>query len=347
MKFTKMKFTKLIAACAAFASMLAVAETPAVAKDYKSEYKLSTVLARPSPWGVGAERWAELVTERTQGRITVRVFPGPSLVGGNQTMEFGALRQGAIDMSVSGTNNWSSQVKELSLFGLPFLIPNAAAMDALTGGEVGAYMFKVLETKGAIGLAWGDNGFREWSNSKRPIRTPEDMKGLKMRSVGSPILLDTFTALGANPTQMSWSDALPALSTGAVDGQENAVSIFASAKLQTMGQKYMTLSHYIASPLIFAVNRDVWNSWSPADRDIVKQAALDAAKENITQARTGTSTSKDAVLQQLAAEGVETIDLTAAERKAFRDAVQSVYDKWSPIIGSDLVAKAQAVAAKY
>lgn len=342
-----MKFTKLIAACAAIACMLAGAETPVEAKDYKSEYKLSTVLARPSPWGVGAERWAELVTERTQGRITVRVFPGPSLVGGNQTMEFGALRQGAIDMSVSGTNNWSSQVKELSLFGLPFLIPNAAAMDALTGGEVGAHMFKVLESKGAIGLAWGDNGFREWSNSKHPIRTPDDMKGLKMRSVGSPILLDTFSALGANPTQMSWSDALPALSTGAVDGQENAVSIFASAKLQTMGQKYMTLSHYIASPLIFAVNRDVWNGWSPADRDIVKQAALDAAKENITQARAGTSTSKDAVLQQLAAEGVETIDLTPAERKVFRDAVQSVYDKWSPIIGPDLVAKAQAVAAKY
>lgn len=347
MKFAKVKIAKLMAACAAFTYLFAGDVTPAAAKDYKSEYKLSTVLARPSPWGIGAERWAELVTERTQGRITVRVFPGPSLVGGNQTMEFGALRQGAIDMSVSGTNNWSSQVKELSVFGLPFLIPNAAAMDALTGGEVGAHLFKVLETKGAIGLAWGDNGFREWSNSKHPIRSPADMKGLKMRSVGSPILLDTFAALGANPTQMSWSDALPAIATGAVDGQENAVSIFASAKLQTMGQKYMTLSHYIASPLIYAVNRDVWNSWSPADREIVKQAALDAANENITHARNGTLTANDTVLKQLAAEGVETIDLTAAERKVFRDAVQSVYDKWAPIIGPELVAKAQAVAGKY
>lgn len=339
-----MNVLKIVAACAAFVGAMS---GMALAADYKSEYKLSTVLARPSPWGHGAERWAELVTERTQGRITVRVFPGPSLVGGNQTMEFGALRQGAIDMSVSGTNNWSSQVKELSLFGLPFLIPDAAAMDALTGGEIGTDMFNVLEKKGVVGLAWGDNGFREWANAKRPIRTPEDMKGLKIRSVGSPILLDTFAALGANPTQMSWSDALPALSTGAVDGLENAVSIFVSAKLQTMGQKYMTMSHYISSPLIYAVNRDVWNSWSPEDREIVKQAALDAAAENVALARKGTLSSKDSVLQGLAAEGVEVIDLTAEERATFRKAVQSVYDKWTPMIGADLVAKAQAVTSKH
>lgn len=342
-----MTLRTILAACAAVCVAVAGWTIPAAAQSYKSEYKLSTVLARPSPWGVGAERWAELVTERTQGRITVRVFPGPSLVGGNQTMEFGALRQGAIDMAVSGTNNWSSQVRELSLFGLPFLVPNAAAMDALTGGEVGAQLFKVLEGKGVIGLAWGDNGFREVSNSKHPIRTPDDMKGLKIRSVGSPILLDTFAALGANPTQMTWSDALPALATGAVDGQENAVSIFVSAKLQTMGQKYLTLLHYISSPLIFAVNREVWNSWSAADQDIVRQAAQDAARENITLARQGTLTSQDAVLRQLAAEGVETVDLTAEQRQAFRDAVQSVYTKWAPIVGADMVAKAQAVAARH
>ncbi len=342
-----MRKWKLLAAVAALAGLGFAGPSPAGAQAYKAEYKLSTVLARPSPWGVGAERWAELVTERTGGRITVRVFPGPSLVGGNQTMEFGALRQGAIDLSVSGTNNWSSQVKELSLFGLPFLVPNAAALDALTGGEVGAEIFRVLESKGAVGLAWGDNGFRQVSNSKRPIRTPEDIKGLKIRCVGSPILLDTFTAIGANPTQMTWSDALPALATGAVDGQENAVSIFVSAKLHTMNQKHMTMWHYIASPLIFAVNRDVWNSWSPEDRAIVKQAALDAARENIALAREGVLTAGDAVLKQLAAEGVETIDLTPGERAVFRKAVQGVYDKWTPIIGQDLVAKAQAVVAKH
>jgi TRAP-type C4-dicarboxylate transport system substrate-binding protein len=299
---------------------LALSATAAAAQAYKPEYKLSTVLGKPYPWGIGAERWAELVHQRTQGRINIRVFPGASLVGGNQTSEFTALRQGAIDLAVGGTNNWSPQVRELSLFSLPFLMP---------------------EAKGVVPLAWGDNGFRELSNSKRAVRTPADLKGLKIRVVGSPILTDTFVALGANPTQMSWADAQSALSTGAVDGQETPVSIFANAKFQAMGQVHLTLWGYVASPLIYAVNRDVWNTWTPADREIVRAAAIDAARENVALAR-----NEDPTLRQLAAEGVTITRLTAAERSAFRRAAQSVYDKWTPLIGPDLVKKAEAAIAR-
>lgn len=320
---------------------------PALAgeKDYKPEYKLSTVLGKPHAWGVAAERWAELVTEKSGGRITVRVFPGASLVGGNQTSEFTALRQGAIDLAVGGANNWSSQVKELSLFALPFLMPDSQAQDALTGGEVGTDIFRLIEAKGAVPLAWGDNGFRELSNSKHPVRVPDDLKGLKIRVVGSPILLDAFTALGANPTQMSWADAQPALSTGAVDGQENPVSIFSKSKLQTLGQKYLTIWGYVASPLIFAVNRDVWTSWSPADQEIVRAAALEAARENLVLARKGLSAPDDSALRELEAEGVEIARLTPEELRAFRKAAQGVYDKWTDIIGAELVKKAEAAMA--
>src|SRR5690625_7056205 len=136
------------------------------------------------------------------------------------------MRSGIIDMAVGSTSNWSPQVPEANLFSLPFLMPDDAAVDAITNGKAGEMVFEAIESRGVVPLAWGENGFREISNSVRPITSPEDLKGLKIRVVGSPLFLDTFNALGANPTQMSCTDALPELTTGAVDGQENTLSIF-------------------------------------------------------------------------------------------------------------------------
>src|SRR5450759_2640332 len=243
------------------AAALAVA-LPAAAQQgkYQAEYRLSTVVGNAFPWGKGGEIWANLVRERTNGRINIKMYTGVSLVAGDQTREFTAIRQGVIDLAIGSTINWSPQVKELNIFSLPFLMPDYTAIDALTQGEVGKDIFKILEKNGVVPLAWGENGYREVSNSKRPIRTPEDMKGLKFRVVGSPIFNETFTALGANPTQMSWADAQPALASGAVDGQENPLTIFTAAKLHTVGQKNVTLWGYVADPLIFVANKEVWMS---------------------------------------------------------------------------------------
>jgi tripartite ATP-independent transporter DctP family solute receptor len=254
---------------------------------YKSEYRMSLVLGTAFPWGKGGELWADKVRERTQGRINIKLYPGTSLVQGDQTREFSALRQGVIDMAVGSTINWSPQVKSLNLFSMPFLFPNFKAVDAVTQGEVGQEIFKTLEKGGVVPLAWGENGYREISNSKHAIKTPADLKGMKIRVVGSPLFLDTFTALGANPTQMSWADAQPAMASGAVDGQENPIGVYMAAKLQSVGQKHLTMWGYMNDPLIFVVNKDVWASWTPADQAIVKQAALDAAKEEIAIARKG------------------------------------------------------------
>ena len=173
------------------------------------------------------------------------------------------------------------------------------------------------------------------------------MKGLKIRVVGSPLFIDTFTALGANPTQMSWADAQPALASGAVDGQENPLSIFTAAKLPTVGQKHLTMWGYVADPLIFVVNRDVWQSWTPADRDIVKQAAIDAGKQEIELARKGLAEADPAVLKDISAGGVTVTRLSPAEREAFVAATRPVYDKWKNSIGAPLVTKAeQAIAAR-
>lgn len=344
-----MKSLKALLAGIALAALTvpALVAGAANAADYKAEYKLSTVLGKPFPWGVGGDRWAELVKEKTGGRINIKMYPGTSLVNGDQTKEFTALRQGTIDMAVGSTINWSPQVKELNLFSLPFLMPDHKALDALTQGEVGKKLFDLLATKDVVPLAWGENGFREISNSKHPIRKPADLKGMKIRVVGSPLYLDTFTALGANPTQMSWADAQPALSTGAVDGQENPLAIFVAAKLATLGQKNLTLWGYVADPLIFVVNKDVWASWSKEDQEAVRAAAVQAAAEEVAISRKGITAEDDSLLKEITAQGVEVVRLTPEEQKAFQTATQPVFDKWTKQIGPDLVKAAQsAIAAR-
>jgi tripartite ATP-independent transporter DctP family solute receptor len=320
-------------------------QTSASAADYKTEYRLSTVLGPAFSWGKAGERWSELVKQKTDGRISIKLYPGTSLVGGDQTREFSAIRQGVIDLAIGSSINWSPQVKQLNLFSLPFLTPDEKSLDALIKGEVGKTLFAVLDKQGVVPLAYGENGFRELSNSRQPIKTPADLKGMKIRVVGSPIFLDSFAALGANPTQMSWADAQPALATKAVDGQENPLSVFNAAKLHTLGQNHLTLWGYMTDPLIFVVNKQIWASWSEVDRKAVREAAEQAASENLIAARKGISPGDDALLQAIEKNGVTITRLTAEQRKAFKDITRPVFDKWAAIVGTDLVKKAEAAIA--
>jgi tripartite ATP-independent transporter DctP family solute receptor len=333
---------------AAAAAAIALAATGAVhAQTYKPEYKLSTVVGPAFPWGKGAEIWIDLVKTRTNGRINMKMYPGAALVQGDQTREFTAIRQGIIDVAIGSTINWSPQVKELNLFSLPFLMPDYKAIDALTQGPVGKELFAILEKQGVVPLAWGENGYRELTNSKREIRRPDDLKGLKIRVVGSPLFLDTFRALGANPTQMSWADAQPAFASGAVDGQENPMSIFTVAKLHTVGQKFVTMWGYVADPLIFVVNKEVWESWTPADREIVRQAAIEAGRQEVAIARKGLDEPGQPLLKDIEALGVKVTRLTPQEREEFVKATRGVYEQWKKQIGADLVTRAeQAIAAR-
>jgi tripartite ATP-independent transporter DctP family solute receptor len=337
---------KTLLPIAAAAAMSLAWSLPAAAQTkYAPEYRLSTVVGTAFPWGKGGELWGNLVRERTKGRINIKMYPGVSLLAGDQTREFTAIRQGVIDLAIGSTINWSPQVKELNLFSLPFLMPDYAAIDALTQGEVGRDIFQILEKQGVVPLAWGENGFREVTNSKRPIRTPADMKGLKFRVVGSPLFNDTFTALGANPTQMSWADAQPALASGAVDGQENPLTIFTAAKLHTVGQKNVTLWGYVADPLIFVVNKEVWASWSPEDQKIVREAAVEAGRDVIRLARAGLIAPDESTVKTVEGLGVNVVKLSPQERAEFVKATRKVYDKWSKTVGTDLVKKAEASVA--
>ena len=343
-----MKFRRTLLGLAAAATVLATFSTGAMAQAaYKAEYKMSLVLGPPTPWGVTGKTWADLVKERTQGRINIKLYPGVSLIQGDQTREFSALRQGVIDMAVGSTINWSPQVKQLNLFSLPFLMPDYAAIDALTQGEVGKDLFATLDKAGVVPLAWGENGYREITNSKRPIKSPDDVKGMKIRVVGSPIFSDMFSAMGANPTQMSWADAQPALASGAVDGQENPLFLFTVLKMHTVGQKFVTTWGYVADPLVFVVNKEIWASWTKADQDIVRQAAVDAGKQGIALARKGLVEADKPLLKEIAGMGVTVTQLSPQEREAFVKATRPVYTKWKSTVGNDLVNKAEkAIAAR-
>jgi tripartite ATP-independent transporter DctP family solute receptor len=331
-----MKLTRCLTVLATAAALSATFSAAA------REYSVSTVLSDAFPWGQAAQKWADLVEERSKGEITLRVYPNAQLVAGDQTKEFSAMRSGLIDMAVGSTINWSPQVPELNLFSLPFLMEDSADLDAITQGAAGKQVFAAIEKRGIVPLAWGENGFREISNSSKPVKTPTDLAGLKIRVVGSPLFQDTFNALGANPTQMSWADAKPALTTGAVDGQENPLSVFDVARVDQVGQKYLTLWHYMADPLVFAVNQRVWKELPEADREILRQAAIDAGKWEIELSRNAEAKR----LEDIRSRGVEVTELNSEELAAFVEATRVVHEKWASKIGTELLEAARSAIAE-
>lgn len=314
------------------------------AQSLKSEYKVSVVGNRPIAMSEGAFRWAELVSQRSGGRINMKVYPGSGLVGGDQTRELVAMRQGVIDMTVSSTINLSPQIREMTLFSMPFLMPDHRAFDAIINGPVGADLFKVMESRDVVPLAWGENGFREISNSKRPIREPADLRGLKIRFAAGAIFNEIYTAMGANPVQMSFADLQPALSSGAVDGQENPVNLFLGLKMDTLAQKHITIWNYCADAAIYHVAKPVWDTFSAADKELVSAAAKEAAAENIRASRRGLGVmdADRSSIEELGKRGVATVISTPAEKQAFARATRPVFDKWAGQIGAELVKKAEA-----
>ena len=158
----------------------------------KAEYTMQVNVGPLFDWGVGAQRWADLVKEKTGGRVNVKPYFGSSLLAGKQTNWYQAVADGSIDFVVDSTINASSVIKSFNLFNLPFFMPSYEAVDKIQAGKSGEMIIKDFERGGIKFLAWGENGFRQITNSKREIKTPQDMVGLKFRAVGSPIFVDMF-----------------------------------------------------------------------------------------------------------------------------------------------------------
>ena len=207
----------------------------------------------------------------------------------------------------------------------------------------------MLAQRDVVPLAWGENGFRELSNSKRTVRKPEDLKGMKIRYAAGPIFADVFNALGANPLQMSFADLQPALSTGAVDGQENPINLFLAFKMDTLAQKHLTIWNYCADAGIFHVGEvgvgHVLQAGS-GDHHRVREGSREARRWP-PPARASASTATRSSLEEVKKRGVEIAELTPRrEEAAFAKATRPVFDKWAATIGADLVKKAEAAIAK-
>lgn len=326
---------------------LAIPQRVRAQQQYRPEYKVSVVGNRPIPLSDGAFVWADLVRERSGGRINMKVYPGSQLVGGDQTRELVAMRQGVIDMAVFSTINISPQIREMNIFSLPFLLRDHRGFDAVINGEVGQDLFRVLATREVVPVAWGENGFRELSNSRREVRRPEDLRGMKIRFAAGVIFSEIFTALGANPLQMSFADLQPALSTGAVDGQENPVNLFLAFRMDTLAQRHLTIWNYVADAGVFVVAKSIMDGFNAADRTLITDAAKEAAQRQIANSRRGIGIGGDrSAIEECVRRGVAVAELTAAEKDAFATATRPVFDKWAQTVGQALVQKAQAAISR-
>jgi TRAP-type transport system periplasmic protein len=303
--------------------------------------KLSTAQGPAYPLGKAGELWATLIRERSGGRLAVTHFPGATLSSRDPAREFGALRDRTFELAVGSTFVWSAQVPQLNVLALPWLVPEAPDLEALIEGDVGKRLSAILEAAGVVPIAWAANGFIELA-SKAPVHKPADLAGMQVRAQSSPLVEETLAVLKARPSAMSVADARAALESGRLDGQETSIAAYSASRLYAGPLIHLQLWHAHADALIFAVNRSVWDSWSESDRQLVREAAIEASQQALAMAR---RLADDSALAKLGAQGAIVTRLTPAGRDAFREAARDVYDRWTPIIGTELVEAAQAEIA--
>jgi TRAP-type C4-dicarboxylate transport system substrate-binding protein len=282
--------------------------------------------------------WADLIRERSGGRLNVKVFPGATLTQRDPAREFAALRDGAIDLAVGSAASWALQVKELNLIALPWLVPDLDALDALLRGDVGARLSAALSAAGVVPLAWAADGFRELA-TRRTVQVPADLAGLTVRVPASPLMLDTLQALGAAPESMSAADALTAQKRGALDAEEISVAAYAASRAYATGFPRLLAWGAHADALVFAMNRTIWEHLSDGDRDLISQAAREAAQQATAMGR---KLSDTAALAALSRQGASVTRLTPAGRQQFRDATRAVRERWAAVVGPDLTQAAEA-----
>ncbi|HHW92653.1 MAG TPA: DctP family TRAP transporter solute-binding subunit [Firmicutes bacterium] len=306
----------------------------------KSEYKLTMNVSTDTCWGQGGVKFAELVNEYTDGKVNVKVYPNAQLVGGDQMRQAEMVQSGAIDFMLNSTINIAPTIPEFDVFSLPFMFPSYEAVDAVVNSEAGQKLLDVLGDYNMVGLGYGENGFRELTNNVRPITSPDDMKGLKIRVV-TPIYIDIMRALGANPIAMNWGEVFTSLQQGVIDGQENpVVGIIIPNKVYEV-QKYMTNWHYSYDALVLAVNKDVWES-IPADlQEQIQRAAKDAMAYQIQISREGLAEGNDFLREQ----GMEVTDLTPEQLVPFKELTKPVYDDYAEKVGLDIVKAFEEVVA--
>ena len=309
-------------------------EGDVVAEGDSHTIKFGIGLAETSPQYISVEYFGAILEKRTDGRLTVDIFPN-SQVGDDKEM-MSALQSGSLDMTYPSTSAATTLVPELRVFDLPFMFPTAEDADAVADGPIGQEMLTLFDGTGIKALSWADNGYRQLTNSKQAIETPADVAGLRLRVMENALQIDVWKALGANPTSMAFGEIFSALEQGVVDGQENPWSTNYSSKFYEV-QEFGSETRHVYTPFLFMMSQQLFDELSAADQEIV----LEAAKAAGDYDRVINREYDDYAKAELAAGGMEITELTPAQLQVFQDATQSVYDNWGPEIGSDLVKSVQ------
>ena len=236
--------------------------------------KINIAVAPNSHYGVAINTFAREVERRTNGRYKVQTFYSAALGAERESVE--GVQLGTLDLTLTSTGPLPNFVPEVAILDIPFLFRDYTHARAVLDGPIGQELLAKFPAKGMVGLAWSENGFRHMTNSKRPVNVPEDLKGLKMRTMENPIHIEAYRQFGILPTPMAFTEVFTALQQGTVDGQENPLSVITAAKLDQV-QKYLSLTGHVYSPAVFLMNKAQWDKLPDAD----KQAFVDAAREGV------------------------------------------------------------------
>lgn len=310
----------LAAGAALFGAMAAQAQD---VKERTMRFAFS--LAQDHPLGTGARKFADAVAQKSGGKMKVALFPGAVL--GSDPQNLSAIRGGTLDFTSMATGLVASIDKQQMVFDLPFLFNNAQEAYAIADGPIGRRLMDDLAPHGVVGLGVWDLGFRHLTNSRRPIARMEDIQGLKIRVIASPIFIDLFTTLGANPVPMTFGELYGALESRTVDGQDNPLGVIESAKFAEV-QKFLSLSRHVYTGMPLLMSKKTWDGMSETERRIIREAAEEAKKlqREVTQA-------KEAQAIDGLKKTMQVNEVPAAELARLRQKVQPVVDKFSREVG--------------
>ena len=292
--------------------------------------KLGHSLAATSHYAAGANAFAEELAKRSNGRFKVEQFPSSQLGGEREMIE--GLQLGTLDLVVTSTGPVGNFVPETLITDIPFLFRNYDHARAVLDGPIGQEILAKFPKHGLVALAWWENGFRHLTNSKRAVNGPEDMHGLKVRTMENQVHMTAFRTIGALPTPMAFPELLTALQQGTVDGQENPIPVIVSAKLAQM-QKYLSLTGHVYSPALLLVAPSLWSELSDADKKIFLEAAKVGAQEN----RRFVNQVEQNGLAELRAAGMQIVE--SVDNSKFQAALGPAYAEYAKRFGEANIAR--------
>lgn len=285
------------------------------------------------PHGAGAKAFEEELNKLVPGRFKVQHYPGGSLGGEREMVE--SVQLGTLEMAVTGTAVIGNFVPEVMVMDLPFLFRDAQHARATLDGPIGQEILAKFPQRGLLGLGFGEIGFRHLTDSKRPIKSVADLKGLKIRTMENQVHIAAFRALGALPTPMSWTEVMTSLQQGTIDGQENPISILVSTKLWQV-QKYVTLSRHVFTPISFTMSPAFFGKLTPAEQDAVRKAAVAGIKAN----RAYVDQAETSGVEELRKNGMQVT--TSVDTAEFEKHLAPVYKQYGEKYGN-LVERIKAV----